>query len=295
MLGKVRSVAIALLIGLGISGAGLLGNSVDVYANGSVLDSVDTPTTYSAGGSDEGKLSINIPQSDQKAMEEVVKKISDKQESLQAKNPGDEGLNGTLFDVQKEKIVFNSDAFNRASEKSAKQNMEVVTNALTNSQVSSETQQYIFDAITGENPDASVILIPMLMDSTKADIYTAMRIVDPFLSFMRVVFGLGAIVIVLLLTASTIIDMCYIGLPMARGEGDKGSKIPFVSWDAEAVVKEVESSIGGGDGKYKNAYVLYFKRRVLTYIILAVCLLYLIAGELGGVISWFLNLASGLV
>lgn len=134
------------------------------------------------------------------------------------------------------------------------------------------------------------------MDSTKADIYSAMKIVEPFLGLMRVVFGIGAVVIVLLLTTSTIIDLCYVGLPMCRGEKDNKPVIPFVSVDAESVVKEVESSIGGGnDTKYKNAYVMYFKRRAFTYIILAVCLLYLIAGELGGVISWFLNLASGLV
>lgn len=293
MKAKFKSVAMALFVGMAI-GCSSVSVQLAYAAGDSVLDNLQT---YDTGGNvSDGKVPITIPQSDQKAMEDVAKKVGEKQEKLQAKNPSDsDGLNGTLFDVSKEKITFDSNSFGRASEKSAKQNMKVFTDALKESQVSTETQQYIFDAITGNSPDASVILIPMLMDSTKADIYSAMRIVDPFLGFMRVVFGIGAIVIVLLLATSTIVDLCYIGLPMTRGEDDGKSKIPFVSVDAESVVKEVASSVGGGDGKYKNPYIMYFKRRALTYIILAICLLYLVAGELGGVISWFLNLASGLV
>lgn len=290
---KLKNVAMALLVGVSLGASGLGG--VAYADNNSTLDALAGISQLSESTTDEGKVKISIPQSDQAAMAEVAKKVDGKQDTLQSKDPSDStGLNSALFSVEKDKVTFDSASFSKASEKSAKQNMKVFTQALTNSQVSPETQQYIFDAITGANPDASVILIPMLMDSTKADIYSAMRIVEPFLSFMRVVFGLGAIVIVLLLATSTIVDLCYIGLPMCRGEEDGKPKIPFVSLDAESVVKEIASNVGG-DGKYKNAYIMYFKRRALTYIILAVCLLYLVAGELGGVISWFLNLASGLV
>lgn len=286
---KIKNVAMALLLGLTIGTSGISYVNAD-----STLDALAGIQTMSGDASD-GKIPITIPQSDQAAMKDVIEKLTDGQETLQSKDPKDSsGLSGTLFGGDESKLTFDSASFNKASEKSAKQNMKVLTTALTNSQVSPETQQYIFDAITGANADASVILIPMLMDSTKADIYSAMRIVEPFLGFMRVVFGLGAIVIVLLLATSTIVDLCYIGLPMCRGEEDNKPKVPFVSLDAESVVKEVASNVGS-DGKYKNAYIMYFKRRALTYIILAVCLLYLVAGELGGVISWFLNLASGLV
>lgn len=298
---KLKKVALAFVLGLGLT-MGVPIGVINADPGGSTLDALSMGEsggvqTYANTGVGSGGAEIQIPESDQEALAAIAAKINEGQKELKGATAGDMLDGAKLFTVSEEgtEIVFNAGAFSRASEKTVKQNMQVFVDELQSSQVSPETQQYIFDLISGANRDASVILVPMLMDSTSADLYTAMNIVDPFLQFMRVVFGLGAIVIVLLLATSTIIDLCYIGLPMARGDEKDGKPgLPFVSWDAESVVKEVESSLGG-DGGYKNAYVIYFKRRAFTYIILAICLLYLVAGELGGVISWFLNLASGLV
>src|SRR5690606_7399930 len=133
-----------------------------------------------------------------------------------------------------------------------------------------------------------------------ADLYTAMKWIAPLLPIVRVIFGIGALLITLLLIGTTIVDMAFIGLPIAREQlqtrqDEKGGgKIPFVSSDAVSVVRDVESSLESSRS-YKNVYLLYFKRRVLTYIILSICLLYLVVGELGGLIAWLLKLGSGVV
>ncbi|HBE9444518.1 hypothetical protein [Clostridioides difficile] len=251
--------------------------------------------TYSApSNNQDGVVEIKIPQGDQKALGEIAEKINsaDKggQEPLQAKDP-EVNLTGTAFQVSEGAIKFNTKEFSQADNKSAKQNLRAFVNELKKSQVSDETQQYIFDLISQNNADASVMLIPIIIDSTRADMFTGMKIVGPFLEIFRVAAGVASIIIIVLLIASSIVDLVYIGVPI----GDRDNKKPmFISPEAISAVRESVSSISSG-GQFKNAYVVYLKRKVFSYIILSICLLYLIAGELGGVIGWFLNLASGLV
>jgi hypothetical protein len=207
-----------------------------------------------------------------------------------------------LFDIEADGTVmrFSKNAFDHATESSKKRAMSIFIKGLQDSQVAPQTQQTLIDKLNGTSSNVSRMLIPLVMDTTSADIYTAMKWVKPILPIVRIAFGVGAIVVTLLLIASTIADLCFIGLPIAReniqskGDQSKGGKIPFISADAMSVVKESEAALDSSGG-YKNAYLMYFKRRVLTYIILSICLLYLVVGELGGLISWLLSLGSGVV
>lgn len=196
-------------------------------------------------------------------------------------------------------LKFNKEAFDNGTEKSRKKVMQNLVIALRESPIEDQEQQNIVDQLSAKDSDVSRIMIPIMMDSTSADLYTALKWVSPLLPIVRVIFGIGAIAISLFLIGSTIVDLCFIGLPVMResmtsnAEG-KGGKIPFVSSDAVSVIKETESSADSSGG-YKNAYLVYFKRRVVTYIILSICLLYLVLGELSGLISWLLSLGDGIV
>ena len=143
-------------------------------------------------------------------------------------------------------------------------------------------------------------LLTSLFSKTKADLFTAMKWFSPFQGTLGLILGIGVIFIIVLLIASTVFDLVYIGLPMARNalnnkaDGD-GKDRPFgISTDALRVVEECEGTTNGGKGKGGNMYVAYFKKRVLTYIILAVCILYLVSGQLAGVIGWLLGQVSGI-
>lgn len=154
---------------------------------------------------------------------------------------------------------------------------------------------------TFEDTDRSVssVMLPMVFRETKANIYEAYKIVEPFLDVLNIVLGVGCVALILLLLFSTVMDLAYIGLPVWREaqEAKNGAKKhPFgVSYEALRTVEETEKNLGGGDGEYKNAYLLYFKRRALTYIILAICIMYLICGGLSGIISFVLSLTGGIV
>lgn len=140
-------------------------------------------------------------------------------------------------------------------------------------------------------------LLTSLFANTKADLFTAMKWFSPFQGTIGLILGIGVILIILLLIASTAFDLVYIGLPMARnvmdGKAEQNNKPrPFgVSTDAVRVVTENEDNNKGTGG---NMYVAYFKKRVVTYIILAICILYLVSGQLSSVIGWLLGQVSGI-
>lgn len=247
---------------------------------------------------------INLPSSEKDALESLNKDLEAKTNwnEVTLKPTAPSGMTTTMIRIvpDSHRVEFDKQVFDNATDKSRREVMSYFIRALQSSGVSDQSQQVIIDNLNARSPEISRMLIPMVMDSTSADIYTAMKWIGPFLPVVRVIFGVGAILVTLFLTASTIADLCFIGLPVAREainnrqEQKGGGKIPFISADAISVVREIESSLDSSGG-YKNAYVLYFKRRILTYIILSICLLYLVVGELGGLISWLLELGSGVV
>jgi hypothetical protein len=137
-------------------------------------------------------------------------------------------------------------------------------------------------------------MLQVTFNAMEADLWKAYQIMEPFIGLINVVLGVGCVLLILLLMFSTVMDLAYIGLPVWRETQDsKGKKNPFgVCYEALRTVQEVEKGLG--DGGYKNAYLLYFKRRALTYIILAICIMYLICGGLSGLISFVLGLVGGI-
>lgn len=255
-----------------------------------------------------GEQTIYLPSSDRASFEKVMTALegtgTDSKLTLEMKaNIDDTSVPDKKFlkfDTTTGAVTVNITAFNNATEKSRKQVLGDLIKELHNSSVSEQSQQKLIDEMSASNGDVSRLLIPLVMDSTSADLFTAMKWINPILPIVRVIFGLGAIITAIVTIASTIMDLIFIGLPVGREflenrqDQNGGKKPPFVSADAVSVIRETESALDSSGG-YKNAYVMYFKRRILTYIVLAICLLYLVVGELGGLIAWLLNLGSGVV
>lgn len=256
-----------------------------------------------AAEEEAGVRNILIPPGDRKYMEEVWAKMGVDGDYLRMEfKENSRNLSSDtrllVYDQQRGELEFRLGNFQSATDGSRLRALEIFVSTLQESRVSAQTQQNIIDTMSAMDRDVSFLLIPIVMESTKADVYTAMKWVSPLLGIIRVIFGLGAIVISVFLIASTILDLVFIGLPFARERildrsQEKGKTKPlFITTDAMSVIQEVESSLNSS-GSYKNAYLLYFKRRFVTYIILSICLLYLVLGELSGFISWLLKLGSG--
>lgn len=238
---------------------------------------------------------IKLPKSDVSVSKTIIKNGA---YEVELKPTAPSGTSTKLITSDSAGVKFNQTAFENATDKSRKQALGNFVKDMQNSSMSEQSQQKVFDDMSALNSDVSSLIIPLVMDSTSADVYTAMKITNPFLGFVRVVIGVIVIATIIFLTLSTAVDLIYIGLPLFRENvqnraDEKGkSKPPFISQDAVSVVNETESSVDSNGG-YQNAYILYFKRRALTYVVLAVCIVFFVVGQVGDVIGWLLSLGNG--
>lgn len=145
-------------------------------------------------------------------------------------------------------------------------------------------------------------LMNSILQNTKPDYATANRIYEPFSGIVGTCLALGAILIMAFLGITMVLDLSYIGIPAFRmmvGGDDKGGKDgkpKFISWEAVSAVTQAEGGNGGSgqDGSSNKVAVgIYFKKRVIMLIVLGVCLLYLISGQIYTLVSWILDLVSG--
>ena len=159
-----------------------------------------------------------------------------------------------------------------------------------------ELQEFNTQLSAANDPTITKMILPIIMARMTPDLWTAAKWLGPFLEIMKVVVGIAVILIIFFVIASTVLDLAYIGVPVFRetliskSEGKEGDGPKFITAEAKSTVMEVEKDLTKG---YKNAYGMYFKRRAISYIVLAICLMYLVVGGLGGIVSWIMNLASG--
>lgn len=151
-------------------------------------------------------------------------------------------------------------------------------------------------------------LISTLMANTKPDFASANRIYQPFSGTVGTVLGLVAVLLMAALAIVMVLDLAYIAIPFVRnlldggssdgGNGSSGIKSKFVSWEAYNAVQQVEAgggNSGNGGGDNKTAVGIYFKKRIIMLLILGLCLLYLVQGEIFTMVGWFMDLVSGLL
>lgn len=135
------------------------------------------------------------------------------------------------------------------------------------------------------------VIFVAIYSEFKADMTTTYNITKPMFPILNIILGVAAVVLIVLLLVYTVTDLMYIALPIWRDfDISRGGKpCPFVSYEAVFVVMEKEKHFD----EYSNIYLSYFLKRSWTYILLAICITYLIGGGLSGIISFILGLVSG--
>lgn len=139
--------------------------------------------------------------------------------------------------------------------------------------------------------DVGRVIFLAIYSEFKADMTTTYNITKPAFKIVNVVFGVGAVILIVILLISTVFDLAYIALPIWReyDVSSGGRPNSLISYDAVFVVVEKEKHFD----KYTNIYLSYLLKRSWSYIILAICITYLIAGGFSGVLSFILSLVSG--
>lgn len=139
-------------------------------------------------------------------------------------------------------------------------------------------------------------LMTTLLSDTKPDYVTAHRIYEPFSGGVGTLMGLGAILIMAGLGLSIVVDLAWINVPffrvMMNGDGNRPSKV--ISHEAQSAVRIAEGEgSGSGKGIGKSASFEYLKKKILNLIVLGICLLYLVQGQIFTLVGMILDLTSG--
>lgn len=165
--------------------------------------------------------------------------------------------------------------------------------------VSTDTRQNWYKDLQSKKGVGSKFM-NLILEDTKPDFVTANQIYQPFAGVVGTIMGVIAVVGMGLLGIVLVADIFYIALPPVRmlvsDEGDsKGAKkavSKIFSNDAIYAVKVAEEG-DSSDGNKKQALGIYLKRRIFMLILLGICLLYLVQGQIYVFVGWILDLVSG--
>ena len=170
----------------------------------------------------------------------------------------------------------------------------------TTKNVSESTVENWFKKLQSKDGVGSKMMSLILSD-TKPDFVSANKIYKPFSGVIGTILGLIAVLLMAFLGIVMVLDISYIALPPMRmfvsesqqtgKDGSKSLKSNLVSNDAIYAVQTAESE--SDSGSKKQALGIYLKRRIPMLILLGVCLLFLVQGEIYKLVSWILDLVSG--
>lgn len=138
-----------------------------------------------------------------------------------------------------------------------------------------------------------------ILKNAKPDFVAANNILQPFSGPIGIIIGCLVVITMALLGLSMAADIMYITLPPIRmlvaddDNGDKPAKSKIFSYDALYAVKAVEEESDSGKGGGKQSLGIYLRRRIGALILLGICLLYLVNGQLYTLVGWILDLLRG--
>ena len=301
---KVASILAAFaVVGTLLSVSAFADEDKSIWSMTSSSDCKQIKNYYKSKGRDAQGNSVTIKESSGKFTFEV--KDSSNTSAAATSTPVLDktfGVYTLTVDGNKYEIDWDKSAFDNLSDKDQSKATSEMLQTVSAWQLDTKSVTSLAEALENRNDlvfskaDAVAILF-----NQGADIMGALTWFMPFQGGLGLILGVGVIIVIALLLLSTVLDLVYIGLPTARmamsakAEG-QGKEIPFgISTDAYRIVQQTaETGNGGNGGNQGNPYLQYFKKRFVTYIILAVCILYLLSGQIGGLISGLLNLASGI-
>ena len=144
--------------------------------------------------------------------------------------------------------------------------------------------------------------------SIEADTGTATRTLTGFTGVVNTLLGILVVLITVGMAVFSALDLCYIAFPVFRnkceeakqsGQGIMASgkktangetKLRFVSDDAQYAITAADTVQSG-----KNPFVIYFGKRLLSYIVLAVVIFILLTGNIDIFTRLALKLVSGIL
>lgn len=167
--------------------------------------------------------------------------------------------------------------------------------------VSDETVTDVYNNLQSVD-GMGTLLMASLLQNTKPNFVAANNIYAPFSGVVGTILGFLSIIIMALLGVTMALDILYITIPAfqliigdaksGQGQQNGAAKIGAKIVSTEAV-KAVEASQAGQNGEYKSAIGTYFGYRWKSLVLLGICLLYLVSGQIYTLVAKIIDLLSG--
>lgn len=209
-------------------------------------------------------------------------------------NKKSNGSSGTSYDVNEDQF---KDLTKKEQQRFTTKLVEEANAQVGNNGVTSSTVTGLLQKLQTK-PGMGSKLLTEILKNTKPDYVRANNIYQPFSGIVGTALGLGAILILAILGIVIVSDVAFITLPPYRGlmgesDGDKKGAAKFlVSHEATSAVREAEGS-DSGQGSYKYAIGIYLRRRAIALVILGICLLYLVQGQIYVFVGFIMDLVQG--
>ena len=190
-------------------------------------------------------------------------------------------------------ITVNMIRYNKLANSEQQKIMQRALDAIYESDVSRINRNKIYNELCALDTTTSS-LVRQLSDDVRADFYTAYSYFKPFSGPIGTLLGILTIAIFAFLGLTIVIDIAYITIPFVQellGRLSKGEKIKCVSLEAANAVKEAESKSGQ---EYINPLGVYLKSKTRQYVAIAICILYLVSGNLFSFLASFIDYFTGI-
>ncbi len=181
-------------------------------------------------------------------------------------------------------VLFSNKAYNKLSTKKKEAFMREALLGVKESGLGGQVKTRLYNFIADQD-GTTAAAIKFLKSDTSADLVAAMSWLRPFTGVIGTFLGFLCLLIFIMMSVSIVIDMAFITLPaVTYGIVSKKHRPFYISREAWGTVRECESST-----EYKSTASIYLKRRVGSMLLVGLCLLYLVSGQIYDLFAWILD------
>lgn len=196
------------------------------------------------------------------------------------------------------KITLNMSDYKNLKQKTKKEVYDLVLGSISESTLTQSNKTKLYNFIQEQDTVVSN-LVKRLSDDVGADFVAGYALFRPFAGVIGWALGLAAVTIFITLSLTIMLDISYLVIPAANMAFSKlaekelfktGFKYSFISLEAKKAYDEACASEGI---RFKNAVGLYFGMKSKSLAALAICLVYLLNGQIFNVLASFMDLFTG--
>lgn len=189
-------------------------------------------------------------------------------------------------------VKVNTAVYNTLDSTQKRQLMSKVLDEIENSNLQSKEKTRLYNFVSKQDTSTSAV-VRQLSENVNADYIRAWVWFKPFSGGISTLLGFITLAISALLTLSTLIDISWLIIPLVQMLGSKttGEKPKWISNEAWTSQRDAER-----DGNvYRNSLALYFSRKTKSWLVLFICLLYLLNGQIFDLIGWIMDTISTII